>query len=391
MTDTERMTEHVMELIKIDSPSRREREVALRLEKDMKELGAECFYDNAGDKVSGNVGNLIVKLKGNKSGVPPFFLSAHMDTVAPGEGIKPRIENGMIKSDGTTILGSDDKSGVAVIVEVLRTLKERDIPHGDIEVAFTICEEVGLLGAKHIDISRFDSRYGIVLDSSTPSRLVLRCPSAVKMEFTVHGLEAHAGVCPENGLSAIKIASEAISRMSLGRIDEITTANIGIIQGGRATNIIPNLVKVTGEARSHSEEALKAQVDHMRECFHEAVSKYEVTIHDGLSVEGTTRVATLEEKIERSYDRMDVAPASVPASLVETAVANLGHKIEHHTSGGGCDANYFNKMGIECVNLGTGMYDLHTVNEYLVLEEFFRCSEIVLESVKLNALDTRRD
>lgn len=389
MINTERMTEHVMDLIRIDSPSRREKEVALRLEKDMKELGAECFYDDAGDKVNGNVGNLIVRLKGNKSGAPPFFLSAHMDTVGPGEGIKPRIENGIIKSDGTTVLGSDDKSGVAVIVEVLRTLKEQNMPHGDIEVAFTICEEIGLLGAKYIDISKFDSSYGIVLDSSTPSRLVLRCPSAVKVEFTVHGLEAHAGVCPENGLSAIKIASEAIAQMKLGRIDDITTANIGIIQGGRATNIIPNLVKAVGEARSHSEESLKAQVDHMRQCFHDAVSGYEVTIHDDLSLEGTTRVATLEEKIDRSYDRMDVPPGSIPARLVEAAVLNLGHTIEHHTSGGGCDANYFNKMGVECVNLGTGMYELHTVNEYLVLEEFFRCSEIVLESVKLNALNLR--
>lgn len=389
MINTERMTEHVMDLIKIDSPSKREKEVALRLEKEMKELGAECFYDNAGERVNGNVGNLIVRLKGNKSGIAPFFLSAHMDTVGPGEGIRPRIENGLIKSDGTTILGSDDKSGVAVIVEVLRTLKERDMPHGDIEVAFTICEEIGLLGAKYIDISKFDSRYGIVLDSSTPSKLVLRCPSAVKMEFTVHGLEAHAGVCPENGISAIKIASEAISRMKLGRIDEITTANIGVIQGGRATNIIPNLVKVVGEARSHSEETLKAQVDHMRMCFHDAISGYEVTLHDELAVEGTTRIATLDEMIERTYDKMDVPPESTPARLVETAVSNLGHKIERHTSGGGCDANYFNKMGIECVNLGTGMYDLHTVNEYLVLEEFYRCSEIVLESLKLNALSAR--
>jgi tripeptide aminopeptidase len=385
MIDKKRMTEHVMEIIRIDSPSKREKDVALRLEKEMKELGAECFYDDAGDKVEGNVGNLIVKLKGNTEGIPPFLLSAHMDTVGPGEGIKPRVTDGLIRSDGTTILGSDDKSGVAVIVEVLRTLKEKNLPHPDIEVAFTICEEIGLLGAKFINISKFDSKCGIVLDSSTPSRLVLRCPSAVKLEFVVHGLEAHAGVCPENGLSAIKIASEAIAQMKLGRVDEITTANIGIIKGGRATNIIPNLVRIVGEARSHSEEALAAQVDHMRKCFHDTVSKYEITIEDALSVEGTTRVATLEEKIERSYDRMDVSPESIPARLVDRAVGNLGYDIAPHTSGGGCDANYFNKMGIQCVNLGTGMYELHTVNEYLVLEEFYRCAEIVLESVKLNA------
>ena len=384
MIEKERMTEHVMDIIKIDSLSKKEKDVALRLQKDMEELGAECFYDDAGEKVGGNVGNLIVKLEGNKPDAPPFFLSAHMDTVGPGEGIKPRIEDGIIRSDGTTILGSDDKSGVAVIVETIRAIKENGVPHGDIEIAFTICEEIGLLGSKHIDMSKFNSRQGIVLDSSTPDRLVLRCPSADKVEFVVQGLEAHAGLCPENGLSAIQITSEAISNMRLGRIDDLTTANIGVISGGRATNIIPNRVKVIGEARSHDEETLKSQVDHMRECFHDAVARYQVTLHDDLSPEGTTYVAKLEEYIERSYDRMDVDVKSRPVTLVDAAVKNLGYEIKHHTSGGGCDANYFNKFGIECANLGTGMYDLHTVNEYLVLEEFYRSAEILLEAIRLN-------
>jgi tripeptide aminopeptidase len=385
MIEKERMTEHVMDLIKIDSLSKQEKEVALKLEAEMASLGAECYYDDAGEKVNGNVGNLIVRMPGNKADAAPFFLSAHMDTVGPGEGILPRVEDGIMKSDGTTILGSDDKSGVSVITEVVRTLKEKEVPHGDIEIAFTICEEIGLLGAKHIDISKFRAKHGIVLDSSTPARLVLRCPSADKLEFTVHGLEAHAGLCPENGISAIEIASEAISNMRLGRIDEITTANIGIVQGGRATNIVPNLVRVVGEARSHSEQTLKEQVDHMRKCFHDAVSAREVTIEDDLSIEGQTFTAKLEECIERSYDKMDVGGESLPASLVVRAVSNLGHNIVHHTSGGGCDANYFNKMGIECVNLGTGMYELHTVNEYLIMDEFYRSAEIVLESIRLNA------
>ncbi len=386
MIEKERMTEHVMDLIRIDSLSKKEKDVAVKLQKDMEDLGAECFYDDAGVKVEGNVGNLIVKLEGNKSDAPPFFLSAHMDTVGPGEGIIPSIEDGIMKSDGTTILGSDDKSGLAIIVETIRSLKDQGIPHGDIEIAFTICEEIGLLGAKHIDISKFKAKHGIVLDSSTPDRLVLRCPSAERMEFMVHGLEAHAGLCPENGISAIQIASEAISTMRLGRIDDITTANIGVISGGRATNIIPNYVRVVGEARSHSEETLKEQVDHMRKCFYDAVSKNEMTIHDDLSVEGITHIAKLDEHIERSYDRMDVDVKSLPVILVETAVKNLGHTIERHTSGGGCDANYFNRMGIECVNLGTGMYELHTVNEYLIMEEFFRSADIVLESIRLNTI-----
>lgn len=379
MISRERMTEHVIDIIKIDSHSKKEKQVALHLEKDMKDLGAECFYDNAGEKVGGEVGNLIVRLKGNKSGIPPFFLSSHMDTVAPGEGIKPQIVDGVMKSDGTTILGSDDKSGVSIIVETLRTLKENDIPHGDIEVAFTICEEIGLLGAKYIDIKKFKSKYGIVLDSSTPKRLVLKCPSSDKIFVKIHGLEAHAGLCPENGINAVKIASNAISRMKLGRIDDITTANIGYFKGGIATNIVPNLVEIKAEARSHDKKKLDKQVEEMCNCFYEAAKESKIT------VDGKVFQASCEIDIERIYENMDVSPDAEITKLVDRAANNLNHEIEHHTSGGGCDANYFNNMGIECVNLGTGMYELHTVNEHLVLDEFYRSAEIVLETIKLNS------
>jgi tripeptide aminopeptidase len=379
MIEKQRMTEYVMDLIRIDSLSRREKEVGLRLKKDMEEIGGECFFDNACEKVNGNVGNLIVSIRGNKSNANPFFLSSHMDTVGPGEGIRPRIEDGVIKSDGSTILGGDDKSGLAVIVEVIRTLKERNLPHGDIEIAFTICEEIGLLGAKYIDASRFKSKYGLVLDSSSPFHLITKCPSAEKLEFNVYGLEAHAGVCPERGINAIKIISEAISGMKLGRIDSETTANIGIIKGGLAINIVPKYVHVEGEARSHSEEKLKSQVDHMRKCFYDAASRYT------LSLEEKIYSGRVEEKIERSYDRMDVSDESKVVRLVNQSAKSLGLSIESLASGGGCDANYFNKNGIECANLGTGMKEIHTIKEYLVLEEFYRAANILLEAIKLNA------
>jgi tripeptide aminopeptidase len=379
MIEKERMTEYVLDLIRIDSLSRKEREIALKLKHDVENLGAECFFDDAGNRVNGNTGNLIVKMKGNTSNIEPFFLSAHMDTVGPGEGVKPRVENGFIRSDRTTVLGSDDKSGLAVIVEVLRSLRDRNIPHGDIEVAFTICEEIGLLGAKHIDISKFNAGYGIVLDSSSPSRLVLRCPSAERLEFHVHGLEAHAGLCPENGINAIKIASESISKMKLGRIDHETTANIGVIRGGTATNIVPNFVKIVGEVRSHDEDKLVAQKNHMIECIRNTVSKHEVIL------DGKNRAGSVEEIFERSYDRMDVPEDSRIVKIIDRAVKGLGHKIDCHTSGGGCDANFFNQMGIECANLGTGMYELHTVDEYLVLQEFYRAAEIVMETIRLHS------
>jgi len=377
MISKERMTQHLMDLIRIDSPSKMEKNVALKLEDEMKELGAECIIDNVGNKIDGNVGNLIVKVKGNTD-APTFFLSSHMDTVAPGLGIQPRIDDGIMRSDGTTILGGDDKSGVSIIVEVIRTLNEQNIPHGDIEVAFTICEEIGLLGAKYIDISLFKSKYGIVLDSSTPKKLVLKCPTSDVAVFKIHGLEAHAGLCPENGINSIKIVSEAISNMKIGRIDHETTSNIGVITGGVATNIIPNFVMVKGEARSHNNEKLDKEIEHMCKCFNDAAKKYSVTL------EGKTIKPTVEIEVERVYEKMDVSSEAYITRMVDTAVKNLGHEIEHQTSGGGCDANYFNNMGIECVNLGTGMYELHTVNEYVIMDEFYRSADIVLETIQLN-------
>lgn len=375
MISTERLTDYIQDLIRIDSISRKEREVALKLKKDMEELGAECYFDDAGEKVGGNTGNLIVKMKGNRSDKPPLLLSSHMDTVEPGEGIKPVIENGVMRSDGTTILGSDDKSGVAIIVEVLRTLREQNIPHSDIEVAFTICEEVGLLGAKYIDPVNFSSKAGIVLDSSTPDRLVLKCPSSDKITVDIKGYEAHAGLCPENGINAIKIASDAISRMRIGRIDHETTSNIGVIEGGWAVNTVPGHVSVQGEARSHDNDKLDQQVEHMISCFFDASSAYSINI------EGNTITPEINTSVQRIYHKMDVPHDALITRIVDKAVDNLGLSIEHYTSGGGCDANYFNYKGIECVNLGTGMYQLHTKNEYLVLEEFYRSAKILLETV----------
>src|SRR5581483_3173936 len=230
MIDSRRMTEHFLKLVRIDSLSKKERAVALALREELEALGAQVEFDQAGEAVGGDVGNLIARLPGTDAARPPMLLSAHMDTVVPGEGIRPVVEGDRIRSDGTTILGGDDKSGIAIIMEVLRTLKDQNIPHGEIEVVFTICEEFGLVGAKNLDISKLKSKQGLVLDCDNVGFLFTRSPSSDRLEFKVHGLEAHAGVCPEQGISAIQIASEAISRMKLGRIDFETTANIGIIQ-----------------------------------------------------------------------------------------------------------------------------------------------------------------
>jgi len=378
IVSTERMTRLLLELVRIDSHSRKELDVARRLERELAELGAEVWYDDAGAKVGGNVGNLLARVRGTVD-VEPLLLSAHMDTVVPGEGVKPIVEGDVIRSDGTTVLGGDDKSGLTIVCEVLRVLAERRIAHGDVEVAFTICEEVGLLGAKHLDVSRLRARSGLVLDSDAPGYLFTRAPAANHLEFVVHGLEAHAGMAPEEGISAIQVAAEGIAAMRLGRIDAETTANVGTIHGGAATNIIPNTVRLHGEARSHDTAKLDAQCAHMQRCLEEAAARHQV-VRDGEVVR-----ASVESRIFRSYDAMAVTDESPIVRLVLRAAAALGAPVASAAMGGGCDANVLNRRGFEVANLGTGMRDIHTVKEWLDVNDMVLAAEVLLEAIALHA------
>jgi tripeptide aminopeptidase len=378
MINTERMLGSLMDLVRIDSLSRCEGAVAQRLAGELKTLGADVTIDDAGEKVGGNTGNVFARLPGNVAG-RPIVLSAHMDTVVPGEGVVPIREGDRIRSDGRTILGGDDKSGVAIILEVLRTLTERRIPHAGVEIVFTICEEVGLLGAKHFAVERLNAKDGVVLDSDDARFLFTNGPAADKMEFTVIGLEAHSGICPERGISSIQVASEAIAAMRLGRIDEETTANLGLIQGGAATNIIPRETVVRGEARSLDERKLAAQTTHMRRCFSDAAAKHRVT------VDGVVHPTKVVERVERDYDRLHVPDDSPIVREVLQAARNVGASVTTRATGGGCDANVFNTKGLQIANLGTGMRAIHTVNEYLLIDEFIRSGRIVLETMRVHA------
>lgn len=380
MINQDRLTKLLIELIKIDSLSRKERNIALRLKRELEELGAEVWIDDAGEKIGGDTGNVIAQFPGNTSGVSPLLLSAHMDTVAPGEGIAPILDGDILRTDGRTVLGGDDKSGVAIICEVLRVIKENDIACGEIDVVFTICEEAGLIGAKCLDVSRLRARTGLVLDSDSLGFLFTRAPAANRMEFHVRGLEAHAGVCPEKGVSAIKVAAEGIARMKLGRIDEETTANIGLIAGGMAVNIVPNFVTLKGEARSHSEEKLERQTQQMLRCLQEAASGYM------LDINGKHFQATIDAKIERDYNRMHVSDDAGIVRLVRAAAENLNLELKTMATGGGCDANVLNQKGLEVANLSTGMRDIHTVNEWLNLNDLYIFAQMVLEIVRLNAV-----
>ena len=375
-----RIRDLLLELVQIDSHSRKEAAVARRVESELRALGVgEVFRDDAGEKVGGDTGNLSALVPANRSSAPALLLSAHMDTVVPGEGVKPVVEGDVIRSDGTTVLGGDDKSGIAVICEVLHVLRERDLPHGPIDAVFTICEEKGLTGAKLLDVSKLRARSGVVLDSDAPGFLFTRAPGANAIHVRVHGLEAHAGMAPEKGLSAIQIAGEAIAGMRLGRIDDETTANLGLIRGGQAVNIVPNLVEIHGEARSHSDEKLAAQTEHMRRRFEEAAARHEI------SIGGETRRPRIEFHATREYESMNVPDASPIVRLVVKAGERLGHAVTVTGMGGGCDANILNRRGFEVANLGTGMRDIHTVKEWLDVNDMVLAAEILLETVKRNA------
>jgi tripeptide aminopeptidase len=378
LINPDRLKNLLIELIKIDSLSRKERNVALRLKQEMESLGAEVWIDDAGDKVGGDTGNLIAHFRGTALGAPPLLLSAHMDTVVPGEGIVPVLDGDILRTDGRTVLGGDDKSGVAIICEVLRLVKENQIRCGDIDVVFTICEEAGLIGAKCLDVSRLRARTGLVLDSDSVGFLFTKAPAANRMEFRVRGLEAHAGACPEKGISAIKVAAEGIARMRLGRIDDETTANIGVIEGGMAVNIVPNSVVLRGGARSHNEEKLERQTQHMLQCLEEAAAGHV------LELEGKRFQATIEAQIERDYDRMHVPDDSAIVRLVQAAAKNLRVELKTLATGLGCDANVLNRKGLEVANLSTGMREIHTVNEWLDLKDLYLSAEMVLEIVRLN-------
>jgi tripeptide aminopeptidase len=378
MINQERIKNLLLELVQIDSVSREERDVAERIKSYCEELGAEVFIDDAGSKVGGNSGNVIARFPGTIPSAEPIMMSAHMDTVVPGKGVRPVVEGDIIRTDGSTVLGGDDKSGCSVILEVVRSLQEQSIPHAPIDAVFSICEEVGLLGAKHLDMSKVRARYGIVFDSDDPGFLFTKGPSADHFDIKIYGLESHAGVAPEQGISAIRIAAEAIMNMRLFRIDEETTANIGVINGGAATNIITNLVTLRGEARSLDDAKLDAQTAHIIKCCEDAAAKYEVT------VDGVTTKARVESHVTREYHAMNVSDDSRVVRLVKEAAARMGLDVKTLASGGGCDANIFNKRGIECANLGTGMRAIHTVKEWLDVKDMYASAEMTLEIMRLN-------
>ena len=272
MVNTDRLASSFMDLVSVDSVSRFEGDFAALLKKRLVALGAETAFDGAAHPAASTSGNLIARIDGGCK-VSPLLFNAHMDTVEPGRGISATLNDGLFTSMGNTILGADDKSAIAILLEAVAVLKEQNLPHGPLELVFTICEEIGLLGVKHLAFEKLKSPYGYALDATDTDGLITHAPSASHFEIIVHGREAHAGSSPEKGINAIVLASKAIAGLPIGRIDWETTCNIGRIEGGLATNIVAPTATVTGEIRSHSDEKLKSLTEQFAAAFQSAVDE----------------------------------------------------------------------------------------------------------------------
>ncbi len=357
MINEERLVRCFLDLVAIDSPSGEEEAIGMELMLRFAGLGGEVVRDEHG--------NVIARWPNGHGDW--LLLSAHMDTVGQDRGIKPQIRDGVIYSDGTTILGSDDKSGVAVILETIRSLCEDQRVYPKLEVVISVGEEVSLRGAREVDKSKLRARHGYVLDSGGEiGTMLVSAPSQDSLWVTIHGKKAHAGSEPERGINAIRVAAEAIAAMPLGRIDPETTANIGVINGGLATNIIPDEVKIRGEARSRQLSKLEAQTREMVGAFEAAASRHG---------------AQAEIKVVRSYDAYH-HPADEPTLVTAIQAAErLGFRSRTVGSGGGSDANIYNAAGITCVVLSTGMSSVHTPQEHIAISDLVNSARFLEEIV----------
>ncbi|NLC07170.1 MAG: M20/M25/M40 family metallo-hydrolase [Syntrophomonadaceae bacterium] len=353
MVNSNRLLNEFINLVKIDSPSGEERKLADYLIKRLTALDLEVIEDNAGQVMGTATGNLIARLPGNQT-LPTILIGAHMDTV-PGRGIVPVIRDNAVYSDGSTILGADDKVGIAAILEAIQIMKENCIDHGPIELLFTVAEEIGLKGVKNLDFSLLKAKMGFVLDSDGEiGSIIIQGPCQNQLEATITGKAAHAGINPEEGINAIQVAARAINAMRLGRIDEETTANIGIIQGGEARNIVPEKVYLKGETRSLKRPRLEEETRYMQDCLEKAAQEFG---------------AKVQIETELLYPEFCLQESDLVVRIAQEAASQLGRKASLVKSGGGSDANILNSRGLPTANLGVGMRQVHTREEHVFLKD----------------------
>jgi tripeptide aminopeptidase len=356
------------ELCALPSPSGDERAVADRVAAELRGLGLDTHEDDSGPRIGSTAGNLHCRLPGTNGVGTPVFFCAHLDTVPPAGPIEPVVEEGVVRNARGTILGADNKAAVAVMIEAARRLLEERRPHAGVELLFTTKEEVGLIGAFAFDESRLDARVGYVYDMAAPiGDVILGAPSARRVELRFRGRSAHSGMAPEEGRSAIAAAARAIADLRLGRLDERTTANVGVIRGGTAANIVPDLCVVEAEARSHDEQTLADVVQEILESAAFAASLAE---------------CTLETEVHETYRAYRFRPDDQAIRIAVAGLRRAGYDARLGLTGGAADANAFNAAGLACVNLANGMAAIHTPDEHIAVADLERMVDVTLGLVE---------
>ena len=364
LVNKERMLAEFKEVVAVPCHTLQERPVFEMLRAKLEALGFTVEEDDAGEKLGGNCGNLWAFLPSNKVGAVSVLLSAHMDGVEPCGGTTVVQKDGVLYSDGTTILGGDDKSGVVAILEGVRMLVEENAEHGDIQILFTIAEEGGVNGSRCMDRSKLKAQVAYALDGEgAPGEIVIGAPGQYRYKISVHGKKAHGGLEPEKGINAIMIAAKALAEVKrYGRIDEETTCNIGIIGGGVATNVVPDLVEIEGDVRSRNNEKLEAIREELVSTICNAVEKYG---------------AKVTAEVEHKYSSFLIDTESTVVKLAKSACSMYGFAPDITQTGGGSDANFLNAYGVPCVILGTGMQNVHTVEEFIKEEDLYNSALMV--------------
>jgi len=356
-----------LELTGIASPPGDERPVADRVIDYLRELGLEPSEDDAGRRIDATAGNILSSLEPTSDRGTPLFFCAHMDTVPPDGPIEPVVEDGIVKNAGGTILGADNKAALAVMLEAVRRCVAERRPHAGIELLFTPKEEVGLFGAASFDPDRLRAQVGYVYDQAAPiGDVILGAPHARAMEVRFHGRASHSGMYPEEGRSAIAAAARAVADLRLGRVDDVTTANIGTIVGGTAGNIIPEWCTLTAEARSHDETKLADLVQEMLDSFAFAATLAECEV---------------ETELRKSYRGYRFRSDDVPVAFAQRALERCGYEVRLGLSGGAADANVFNERGLQCVNLANGVLDIHTPSERVSVADLDGMVDVTLALV----------
>jgi len=370
MIERDRLIASFMELVRIDSETKQEQAISQVLKDKFAQLGLEAAEDDTAAKTGHGSGNLFVWFAATPGleNAPGLLFTSHMDTVSPGQGVKPRLDDdGYIRSDGTTILGSDDKAGLAAIFEAIRIIREKELPHGSIQFVITAGEESGLIGSRAMDGALLRAKYGYALDSNGAiGGIAVAAPTNSRQYITIKGKAAHAGVNPEDGISAIQVASKAVSRMRLGRIDHETTANIGRFEGGGEVNVVVDRVKIYAEARSRDHAKMERQVEAMREAVESAAREY------GAEAEFVNEVI---------YPAFKFGDGDEVVEIAKTAIRSIGLEPYQFESGGGSDANMFNGNGVPTVNLAVGYEDIHTTSERIKADDLVKVAELVLALV----------